>query len=140
MLVQGTVDSATGKARNAAGDAYAAAKDAANSGGQFVNHASAAAQGKQPGVWDKVKNTVTGHSNDGVNAGDAAGAYVNAAGEYVQVSSLHLSVQWHANFLNLLVCWCLYRVLLLQWLLHMTGCSAALCLTVCLLHGWQCCL
>ena len=62
------------------------AGDLKHQAGQFVDHASAAAQGKQPGVWDKLKNTVTGHANDGANAGDTAGQYVNAAGQYAQAS------------------------------------------------------
>ena len=67
------------------------AGDLKHQAGQFVDHASATAQGKQPGVWDKLKNSVTGHGNDGANAGDAAGQYVNAAGQYAQASLLLLS-------------------------------------------------
>ena len=103
------LSSAKEKLGSASSDAsqYASntAGDLKHQAGQFVDHASAAAQGKQPGVWDKVKNTVSGHANDGVNAGDAAGSYVNAAGEYVQVSSLHLSVQFCCGMQICLVCW-----------------------------------
>lgn len=85
------ISSAQEKLGSASRDAsqYASntAGDLKHQAGQFVDHASAAAQGKQPGVWDKLKNTVTGHANDGVNAGDTAGQYVNAAGQYVQVSA-----------------------------------------------------
>lgn len=68
--------------------ASGAAGDLKHQAGQFADHASAAAQGKQPGVWDKVKNVVTGHANDGANAGDTAGQYVHGAGQYAQVHSI----------------------------------------------------
>ena len=84
------ISSAQEKLGSASSDAsqYASntAGDLKHQAGQFVDHASAAAQGKQPGVWDKLKNTVTGHANDGVNAGDTTGQHLNAAGQYVQVS------------------------------------------------------
>ena len=84
------ISSAKEKLGSASSDAsqYASntAGDLKHQAGQFVDHASATAQGKQPGVWDKLKNTVTGHANDGANAGDAAGQYVNSAGQYAQVS------------------------------------------------------
>lgn len=83
------ISSAKEKLGSASSDAsqYAsgAAGDLKHQAGQFADHASAAAQGKQPGVWDKLKNTVTGHANDGANAGDSAGQYVHDAGQYAQV-------------------------------------------------------
>ena len=60
--------------------------------GQAATHFADKAQGKQPSTWDKVKNTVTGHSNDGANAGETAGEYVASAGQYAQV---HLSSLVH---------------------------------------------
>ena len=86
------ISSAQEKLGSASSDAsqYASntAGDLKHQASQFVDHASAAAQGKQPGVWDKLKNTVTGHANDGANAGDTAGQYVNSAGQYAQVPCL----------------------------------------------------
>lgn len=77
--------SATGDAAQYAKDSINSAKDAA---GQFAGHAGNTAQGKQGGIWDKVKNVVTGHSNDAANAGETAGEYVNSArntaGQYAQ--------------------------------------------------------
>ena len=68
---------ANDKAGSAAGDAAQYAKDSVNqakdAAGQFVGHASNTAQGKQGGIWDKVKNAVSGHSNDAVNSGEAVG-------------------------------------------------------------------
>lgn len=52
---------------------------------QAASHFADSAQGKQPSTWDKVKNTVTGHSNAGANAGETAGEYVASAGQYVKV-------------------------------------------------------
>lgn len=83
---------ANDKAGSAAGDAAQYVKDSAKQGkdaaGQFAGHASNTAQGKQGGIWDKVKNVVTGHSNDAANAGETAGEYVNSAsntaGQYAQ--------------------------------------------------------
>ena len=83
---------ANDKAGSAAGDAAQYAKDSVNqakdAAGQFVGHASNTAQGKQGGIWDKVKNVVTGQSNDAANAGERAGEYVdsarNSAGQYAQ--------------------------------------------------------
>lgn len=83
---------ANDQAGSAAGDAAQYAKDSVNSAkdaaGQFAGHASNTAQGKQGGIWDKVKNVVTGHSNDAANAGETAGEYVNSArntaGQYAQ--------------------------------------------------------
>ena len=90
------ISSAKEKLGSASSDASQAASNTAgdlkHQAGQFVDHASAAAQGKQPGVWDKLKNTVTGHSNDGANAGDTAGQYVNDAGQYVRVSHPYSAV------------------------------------------------
>lgn len=70
--------------------------------GQAATHFADSAQGKQPSTWDKVKNTVTGHSSDGAKAGEAAGEYVASAGQYAQVymsscctvhhPSLHMSM------------------------------------------------
>ena len=68
---------ANDKAGSAAGDAAQYAKDSVNqandAAGQFVGHASNTAQGKQGGIWDKVKNAVSGHSNDAANSGEAVG-------------------------------------------------------------------
>lgn len=83
---------ANDKAGSAAGNAAQYAKDSVNQGkdaaGQFAKHASNTAQGKQGGIWNKVKNVVTGQSNDAANAGETAGEYVNSArntaGQYAQ--------------------------------------------------------
>ena len=79
---------ANDKAGSAAGDAAQYAKDSVNqakdAAGQFVGHASNTAQGKQGGIWDKVKNVVAGQSNDAANAGETAGEYVNSAGQSAQ--------------------------------------------------------
>lgn len=83
------ISSAKEKLGSASSDASQRASNTAgdlkHQAGQFAEHASNAAQGKQPGVWDKLKNSVTGHSNDGANAGDTAGQYVHGAGQYAQV-------------------------------------------------------
>ena len=91
-LLLSTLPGANDQAGSAAGDAAQYAKDSVNSAkdaaGQFAGHASNTAQGKQGGIWDKVKNVVTGHSNDAANAGETAGEYVNSArntaGQYAQ--------------------------------------------------------
>ena len=70
--------------KDAAGNAAQYAKDSVTQGkdaaGQFADHASNTAQGKQGGIWNKIKNVATGHSNDAVNAGETAGEYVSSAG------------------------------------------------------------
>lgn len=96
QYVRGVADAAGKQASSAKEKIGATSNDASNYAGstldeiklqaaQAANHFADTAQGKQPSTWDKVKNTVTGHSNTGANAGETAGEYVASAGQYVKV-------------------------------------------------------
>ena len=65
---------AAGKAKDTAADYAGSAADEAR---QFAGHATDKAQGKPTGVWDSIKNTITGQKGNGAAAGDVVGDTVH---------------------------------------------------------------